>query len=715
MSLRTASNQTSMTSNPRDPHSVAPFVEEALPVVNSTNLPVNHDGKGKSLIKRTESRLSLLGDTYHSTDLEATGHSIAGKLGNDIELGVASGQPTKKTKRKNTKSASADPYSYRHSYGWLFACLNRNQATLIAIAFVITIFEGSLVTLPPIILGNIVDIVESSSADNDNSWENVKAPLIKVAAAVIGKETCTFIRKFIIEHLGTKLQKKSFLDQARKLLLVRVDALQQRRSGELTIRLDRSVEGLLKLLKVTFLDGLPILFGAIIAMVEVFSVNWLPGTIACLILVTIFVLTLFQINCEKHVRIELNEKKAVMGGNVTEILLNMSYIRASGMKDSECKRLEDDAEALRYYEFKHHKIMMRFHGLRDLLDSAGLTAVVVISVYLAYNDKITSGGILTLALLYMQTSKPLDQMHKLVDGSHEAVIMIASLDIVRSMDVDPGLDGKLVPIHDTGAKVAISIENLKVVYGDNTVLENYSLNLHPGEVVGIAGPTGAGKTTVMKTLLGLIPDYQGSVRVLGNEVLETDKTLLSREIAYAQQEPYIRTGTLRDNLIIANTTNVIDDDILNDALKLACINKADLWPDGLDTKIHEGGRNLSGGEKQRLSLARVFLKNPSIIVLDEATSSLDNLTEAEVMRNFRDFSKARQCTVFMIAHRLSTLEWADRVIVMKEGKIIQSSAFQQLKEDEGLFQDLIMGAGSSAVVDTPPTLAPVEEDFAQFC
>lgn len=84
-------------------------------------------------------------------------------------------------------------------------------------------------------------------------------------------------------------------------------------------------------------------------------------------------------------------------------------------------------------------------------------------------------------------------MHKLVDGSHEAVIMIASLDIVRSMDVDPGLDGKLVPIHDTGAKVAISIENLKVVYGDNTVLENYSLNLHPGEVVGIAGPTGAGK------------------------------------------------------------------------------------------------------------------------------------------------------------------------------------------------------------------------------
>lgn len=122
----------------------------------------------------------------------------------------------------------------------------------------------------------------------------------------------------------------------------------------------------------------------------------LPGTIACLILVTIFVLTLFQINCEKHVRIELNEKKAVMGGNVTEILLNMSYIRASGMKDSECKRLEDDAEALRYNEFKHHKIMMRFHGLRDLLDSAGLTAVVVISVYLAYNDKITSGGILTL-------------------------------------------------------------------------------------------------------------------------------------------------------------------------------------------------------------------------------------------------------------------------------------------------------------------------------
>lgn len=169
-----------MTTNPRDPPSVAPFVEEVLPAVNSTNLPVNHDGKGKSVIKRTESRQCLLGDTYHLTGLDDTGHSITGKLGNDIEQGVASGPPTKTTKRKNTKSA--DQYSYRNSYGWLFSCLSRNQATFIAITFVITIFEGILVTLPPIILGNLVDIVQSSSADKDHSWENVKAPLFKVAA-----------------------------------------------------------------------------------------------------------------------------------------------------------------------------------------------------------------------------------------------------------------------------------------------------------------------------------------------------------------------------------------------------------------------------------------------------------------------------------------------------------------------------------------------------
>ena len=410
-----------------------------------------------------------------------------GSVKQDTELGIANDLFTKRNEQ-NTKDT--DPYSYRNSYGWLYACLSRNHVILISFACVITVVEGYLKTIPPIILGDIVDIVD---ADSDESWDSMKTPILNIVAASLGNEACTFIRKFIIECIGTELQKKSFLDQARKLLHVRVDALQEKRSGELTIRLDRSVEGLLQLLNVTFLDGLPIIFAAVIAMLEVFVINWIPGLLACLILVIIFVMTLFQIRTEQGVRIELNEKKAVMGGNVTEILLNMSYIRASGMKDIECKRLEDDAELLRYNEFKHHKIMMCFHGLRELLDSAGLAAVVVIAVYLAYSEQISSGGILTLALLYIQAAKPLDQMHKIVDGSHEAVIMIASLEIVRSMNIDPGLDGKLVPIHDTGAKATISIENLEVAYGDNTVLKNYSLNLHPGEVVGIAGPTGAGK------------------------------------------------------------------------------------------------------------------------------------------------------------------------------------------------------------------------------
>jgi len=607
-----------------------------------------------------------------------------GSVKNDTELGFTDdkGQFTKRNEQ-NTKDT--DPYSYQNAYTWLFSCLSRNQVILISVAFVVTIVEGYLKTVTPTILGDIVDIVE---IDSDDSWDSVKAPILKIVAALFGKEACTFIRKFIIEYLGTELQKNSFLDQATKLLHVRVDSLQEKRSGELTIRLDRSVEGLLKLLKVTFLDGFPVLFAAVIAMTEVFIINWIPGSIACLLLFIVFCMTLIQIHSEKGVRIELNEKKALIGGNVTEILLNMSYIRAAGMKDIESKRLEDDAEELRYNEFKHHKIMMCFHCLRELLDAFGLTAVVVISVYLAYNDQITSGGILTLALLYMQAAKPLDKMHEVVDGSHEAVIMIASLDIVRSMNIDPGLDGKLAPINDKGAKAAIAIENLEVAYGDNTVLKNYSLNLHPGEVVGIAGPTGAGKTTVMKTLLGLIPDYKGSFSLLGNEVLETDKDLLAREIAYAQQEPYIRTGTLRANLTIADAKNSgMDDNDLNTALKLACLDNDDLWPEGLDTKIHEGGRNLSGGEKQRISLARVFLKNPSIIVLDEATSSLDNMTEAKVMKNFRDFSKGK--TVVMIAHRISTLKWADRIIVMEGGKIIQSSTYQQLKEEKGMFQDML--------------------------
>lgn len=274
-------------------------------------------------------------------------------------------------------------------------------------------------------------------------------------------------------------------------------------------------------------------------------------------------------------------------------------------------------------------------------------------------------------------------MHKLIDGSHEAIVMIAALDTVRQMELDPGLKGKLVP--NRNSDYPISIKGLTVAYGKNTILNNLDLQIVPGEVVGIAGATGAGKSTLIKTVLGILPDYDGKVEVLGNEVFGTDKLLLSKGIVYAQQEPFIQTGTLRENLTL--TVNA-DDESLEAALRKACLYGNDhLWINGLDTQIHEGGRNLSGGEKQRLSLARVFLSDSPIIVLDEATSSLDNKTEAQVMENFQKFVTDQ--TVLMIAHRLSTLKWANRVVVMDAGSIVQSDTFQKLSEEKGLFKDLI--------------------------
>lgn len=399
----------------------------------------------------------------------------------DLELGVDSPFFEKKG-----RTSAHDPYSYSHAYGWLFKCLTPSQRYTIAFTFLLSTLEGYFVTRPPILLGKLVDIIDDSGAENE-----VRNYVIFIGAALIAKEICTFTRKLVIENIATQVQKKAFLEQAYKLLHVRVDALQDRRSGELTIRLDRSVEGLIHLMKVTFLGGMPVILTALIAVTEVFMQHWAPGAVAISVLLIIFLLTLLQIKKEKGVRIALNETKATMGGNITEILLNMAYIRASGMVVHETKRLENDAENLRSAEFMHHKIMMIFHGLRELIDGAGYTTVVMFAVFLAYNGTISSGGILTLAILYATASAPMEVMHKLIDGSHEAIVMIAALDTVQQMELDPGLKGKLVPNRDSD--FPISIKGLNVAYGKNTILNNLDLQIVPGEVVGLAGATGAGK------------------------------------------------------------------------------------------------------------------------------------------------------------------------------------------------------------------------------
>lgn len=532
------------------------------------------------------------------------------------------------------------------------------------------------------LLGKVVDAI-GDGANADTAW-----PLFGfIVLSLVGKEACTISRKFLVERQSTSLEKGAFLEQSKHLLAVRVDALQDRRVGDLAVRLDKSVAGLIKLMKVSFLEGLPNLATACVALSLAYNSHWSVGLAMVGAVSTGALVTAAQVRSQEGIRISLNEQKANMGGSIAEMLGNLAYIRASGMRQAEEKRLEDCAEKLRKTEFYHHKYMMSFSSAKELIEGLGFTVVVGIAIDLALRGEISSGDILSLSMLYMKAAQPLSKMHGVFDGMHEAVIKIGALSSVRELPVDPGLNGSLSV--KSGSEVPLRAKNLGVkltrgVGGESRVLQNLSLELKRGSVVGLAGTSGSGKSTLLKVALGLIPDYDGSMTMFGKEIKDLSKLSLSQHIAYAQQEPFVLTGTLRENLLLTQPSGLegklaVDDAMMWRALDRSCLGPDDYdWAHGLDTHIHEGGRNLSGGQRQRLAL-----------VLDESTSALDNSTESRVIEEIHAHAAEKQRTVIMVAHRLTSLRQTDRVIVMNEGKVVQDGSYTDLSKNPGIFFDLL--------------------------
>jgi len=602
--------------------------------------------------------------------------------------------PTPAPPKKLESDKPKDKYGIPDAYQWLYGALSRQPMSqglpASAVALVAITGEGFLATQPAVFLGEIVDTIGNLGHGGD-AW-----PLFTlIAASLVGKELCTISRKYIVERQATALQKGAFLEQSKHLLSVRVDALQDRRVGDLAVRLDKSVEGLIKLTKVTFMEGIPNLTTALFALSLACNAHWAIGAAMVGAVSAGAGVTALQVNSQKGIRISLNEQKASLGGSIAEMLGNLSYIRASGMRRAEEQRLEDGAELLRDTEFRHHKYMMSFHGAKDLIEGLGFTVVIGVAISLALRGDISSGDILTLSMLYSKAAQPISKMHKVIDEMHESVIKIGALSAVRDLPTDAGLAGSLLP--QAGKVVPLQAVGLDVTLGkDNQVLNELSLEIKRGSIVGLAGTSGSGKSTLLKAALGLIPDYEGSLRLFEVETKDLEKQALSQRIAYAQQEPFVLTGSLRENLFTTQpfgleTELALDDASLHRALERACLGPADYdWPQGLDTHIHEAGRNLSGGQRQRLALARIFLQQKAeLIILDEATSALDNATEARVIAELHAHAADTGRTVLMVAHRLTTLRDANRVLVMDEGQVVQDGSYEELARNPGIFRRLL--------------------------
>ncbi len=586
----------------------------------------------------------------------------------------------------------------------LYSLLDSRQKGSFVIIIGIMAVSAVLSQLTPKAIGWLTDdILTQEQID----FRRVVPLLLIILVINVVNELIKILRRVLVEDTATRTEKKARGMVVEALLKAPLAYFKENMTGNIHGRLNRCLEGTVRLEKLVFMDFAPAIFNSVAAVAVIFTT--LPPVLALPMMLVIPIgtaIVLRQISTQQGIRVELLETKADMDGAMVELLNGIEVIRITDSVRMETDRFDERSEFLRAKEMRHHLQMAKYDSLKFLNQAVFTVLMIGVSAYLATRHVITVGSVLTAYLCFNQLIKPLEELHRILDELSES--MVLAEDFFQMTEIPNDFSYQPLPAgeeEETGRAEsldrgeskwketvpAVEIRDLTLRYDrQEEVLDGLNLTVEPGMFLGIAGPSGCGKSSLVKAICKL-EACEGVIRIGGTEIQSLTRKDLSGIIALVPQNPFLIAGTIRENICYGLEREVPREEVEAAADK-ACLSEfISSLPEGVDTLLAEGGRNLSGGQKQRIAIARIFLRNPGILILDEATSALDNTSERIVQLEIEKLQKERGMTIISIAHRLTTLKNCDRIIVMDEGKIIESGRYEELLRQEGVFRDMYQG------------------------
>lgn len=547
-----------------------------------------------------------------------------------------------------------------------------------------------------LLIGYFFDRVIGFTGRPPSEWSKFAISVLAVlAGAYILKESLQLLRRWIVSRTTARIERNMTVRLVGHLLKVDLGALARERVGSLHGRITRSVEGFVKFLRVSFGDFVPAVLLAGFALGAGIHQEWRVGLVMLCVVPVSILITAWQVRSQKGIRAALLQAKEGLDGTVVEQLGGLEYIRAANTYPLEVARVESAAESRSAREIKHGFAMARFDWMKAI--NEGLFHVIIIgfAVVLAAYGQITFGKVLTFSILFINIMRPLKEVHRILDETYDSSIQVSVLLHMLNQPVDqsygvvtvraPRLDGS-IPL--------LECQDLVVDYAtpdgaSRRILDGLNLEIRQGQTVGIAGRSGSGKSTWLRCMLRLIHPASGEVLVGGVPIGVLSREDIGKTVGYVSQVPFVFSGTVSENIAYGCGETTLDK--VQDAARQAHIHEEILqMPQGYDSMLTERGGNLSGGQRQRIALARMFLKNPPILILDEGTSALDNISERRVRAAI---DHARQThTVIMVAHRLSTLNETDCIFVFDQGRVAEQGAYDDLVAKNGVFAELVRSA-----------------------
>jgi ATP-binding cassette subfamily B protein len=581
----------------------------------------------------------------------------------------------------------------------------RHRASLGAAILVMCLASGGN-TAAAVFLGKLIDSVDPGRTGGLGSaavFRGAAFYLGLIGLAYLTRESMNVLRRYLVENTCTRINKDLCVRLVSHLMKVDLSILAGDQVGSLYGRITRSADGFVRFLRISFLDFVPALFTGLFALAAAMSKQpWVALAMVGVVPISL-VLTIWQLITQKHIRLDLMRTREVMDGTVVELLSGIDYVRAANSHRRELVRVARTAERQRSREIRHHFEMSLFGCGKALNEGFFHILVLGFAVYLFIEGRIRYGDILTFSVLYLNVMCPLNEVHRFIDEAHESSLRVGDLlkllrePIDRSFrPVDPR-EPSLIP-----GQPVLASEDLRVTYPTRAnlsrpALDGVSLTIRHGETIGVAGRSGCGKTTWLRTVLRLVHPTGGLVQVGGVPIESVTREAIGRLVGYVGQNPFVFSGTIAEN-IAYGAPGATDEEIFR-AAERACIHDEILrMPRGYQTRVAERGQNLSGGQRQRIALARVFLQNPPILILDEGTSALDNISEKHVQRAISEARADR--TVILVAHRLTTLLETDRILVFEEGRVVETGTYAELIARNGAFAELVRSA-SGGLLDEP--------------
>ncbi len=494
----------------------------------------------------------------------------------------------------------------------------------------------------------------------------------------VAKNFQDYFVNVIVQRLGAKM----YSDGIRHSLDLPYQVFEDQRSGETLGRLQKvrsDVERFITAaINVLFIS----LIGLIFVMIYAFRVHW---SIAPAFLLTVPLLGIISSVLSK--RIKKMQKVIVaettaLAGSTTESLRNIELVKSLGLAQQEVVRLNGITGKILSLELKKVKYLRSLSFIQGTAVNALRSGILFLMLYLIFRQEITIGQFFSLWIYSFYIFGPLQELGNVINIYRETEVSLQNFQKILDTPRDP----KPAAPESIDELMTLQFEGVSFQHQTSSMLalDDISFSAARGDTIAFVGPSGAGKSTLVKLLVGLYAPKKGEILYNGIPSDRVDLDLLREKIGFVTQDTQLFSGSIRENLLFVNPKATDQEcmQVLNQAAAHSLLSRADR---GLDTLIGEGGVKVSGGEKQRLSIARALLRHPHLLVFDEATSSLDSLTEEEISRTIRDVATNQEAITILIAHRLSTIMHADKIYVLERGHIVEFGRHSELLDQKGLY------------------------------